>query len=122
MPQPVGQPVEPASRIGLQHVAVAVEVGDVGDVARFDPVLDVAMAQLQGRGGDRAEIAGEGDLRVVVEPLLAKDHHRIAVDRILDDLPVGGAKRTCGIDAGNLGDEIRMRWRYGDAHGRLPRL
>ena len=32
VPQPVGQPVEPALAVGLQHLAVAVEVGDVGDL------------------------------------------------------------------------------------------
>ena len=72
--------------------------------------------------GDRAEIPRERDLLLVAERLVVKDHDRIAVDRVLDGVAVGGVQRTCKVDAGNLGHEIGMRRRDGDAHNRLLRL
>jgi RecB family endonuclease NucS len=122
MPQPIRQPVEAAPRVGLQHVAVAVEVGDVGDLVGFDAVLDVAVPELQRRGFDRAEISREGNLAVVVERLAAKHHDRVAVDGIFDGLPVDRAQRFRQVDAADLGHEFAMHWRNGDAHDRLPRL
>ena len=64
----------------------------------------------------------EVDLLVVGQRLVVKDHDRIAVDRVLDGIAVGGLQRTCKVDAGNLGHEIGMRRRDGDAHNRLLRL
>jgi len=122
MPEPVGQPIESAPRIGLQHLAFAVEVGDIGDLVRIDAVLDVAMPEPERGRCDRAEVARKGDLLLVDQFLVAEHHDRITVDRILDGLPVGRAQRLCHIDAADLGDEVGMHWRNGDAHDRLPRL
>ena len=46
------------------------------------------------------------DLLVVGQRLVVKDHDRIAVDRVLDGIAVGGLQRLCEVDAGNLGHEI----------------
>ena len=85
-------------------------------------MLDAGVPRLLRRGMDRAEIAGEVDLLVIGQRLVVKDHDRIAVDRVLDGIAVGGLQRTCKVDAGNLGHEIGMRRLDGDAHNRLLRL
>ena len=122
MPQAVGQPVEPALAVGFEHLAVTVEIGNVGDVVARQAMLDAGMPRLLGGGMDRSEMAGEIDLLVVGEFLVVKDHDRIAVDRVLDGIAVGGLQRACKVDAGNLCREIGMRGLDGDAHDRLLRL
>ena len=57
-----------------------------------------------------------------VERLVVKHHDRIAVDRLLDGVAVGGLQRPGKVDAGNLGHEVGMRGLDGDAHDRLLRL
>jgi hypothetical protein len=66
VPQPVGQPVEAAAVVGLHHVAVAVEIGNVGDLVGRQAMLDGRMPGPLGRRMDRPEMSGEGDLLVVV--------------------------------------------------------
>ena len=122
VPQAIGQPVEPALAVGLEDLAVAVEVGDVGDLGAVEAMLDAGMPRLLGRRMDRAEMAGEIDLLLVGELLVAKDHDRVAVDRVLDGVAVGGLQRLREVDAGNLGDELRLGRLDGDAHNRLLRL
>jgi hypothetical protein len=85
-------------------------------------MLDAGVPRLLRGGMDRAEISGEVDLLLVGERLVVKDHDGIAVDRVLDGIAVGGIQRTCKVDAENLGHEIGMRRRDGDAHNRLLRL
>ena len=90
VPEAVGQPVEPAPRIDLEHLAVAVEVGDVGDLGAFQAMLDAVMARPLGRGVERSEMARELDLLAVGEFLAAEHHDRVAVDRRHDGVAVGG--------------------------------
>ncbi len=68
------------------------------------------------------KVARKGDLLLVDQFLVAKDHDRIAVDRRLDGLRGRRVQRLGHVDAGNLGHEVGMSWRNGDAHNRLPRL
>jgi hypothetical protein len=122
VPQPVGEPVQPAAAVRLQYVSLAVEVGDVGDLVRLQAVFDVVMACPLGRGLDRPEVAREFDLLVVTERLAAEDHDSVAVDRILDGVAVVGLQRLRKVDAGNLGHEVRTHGLDGDAHNRFLRL
>ena len=71
---------------------------------------------------DRAEMGREIDLLGIAELLSAKHHDRVAVDRVLDGVAVGGLQRPREVDAGNLGEELGRGWRNGDAHDRLLRL
>ena len=71
---------------------------------------------------NRTEVAGEFDLLVVGELLVVKDHDRIAVDGGCDGIAVGGLERLRKVDAGNLGEELRLGRLDGDAHNRLLRL
>ena len=69
-------------------------------------MLDAGVPRLLRRGMDRAEVAGEVDLLVVGEFLVVEHHDRIAVDRVLDGVAIGGLQRLREVDAGDLGDEI----------------
>jgi hypothetical protein len=122
VPQAVGQPVEAAACIHIEYLAVAVEVGDVGDLGALETVLDAVMARALRRGMDRAEMPGEIDLLRVGQFLLVEDHDRIAVDRILDGIAIGRLQRLRKVDAGDLGEEVGLGGRDCDAHDRLLRL
>jgi hypothetical protein len=72
VPQAIGQPVEPALVVGFEDLGIAVEVGDVGDVAGGQAMLYAGMPRLLRRRMDRAEMAGEVDLLLVGERLVVK--------------------------------------------------
>jgi len=127
VPQAVGQPVEAAARIDLEHLAVAVEVRDVGDLGALETMLDALVARALGGRMDRSEVPGEIDLLRVGQFLAAEHDHRIAVDRLLDRVTIGGLQGLRQVDAGNPGDEVgsgrrRVAGRDCDAHDRLLRL
>ena len=67
-------------------------------------------------------MAGKVDLLVVAELLVVEDHDRVAVDRRLDGVAVGGLQRLGEVEAGNLGHEVGRHRLDGDAHDRLLRL
>src|SRR4029077_487293 len=83
-PKAIGQPVEPALAVGLEDVAVAVEIGNIGDVVARQAMFYAGVPRLLRRRMDRPEMAGEFDLLVVAELLAVKDHDRIPVDRGFD--------------------------------------
>ena len=85
-------------------------------------MLDAGMPRLLRRGMDRPEMPREVDLLVVGQFLVVEHHDRIAIDRVLDGVAVGGLQRLREVDAGNLGHEIGCDRRDGDAHNRLLRL
>ena len=108
--------------VGLHHVAVAVEIGNVGDLVGRQAMLDGRMPGPLGRRMDRPEMSGEGDLLVVAQRLVAEHDDRVAIDRLFDRVAVGGAERPGEVDAGNLGHEVSRHRLGGDAHNRLLRL
>jgi hypothetical protein len=71
---------------------------------------------------DRPEMRREIDLLGVGKLLTAKDHDRVAVDRVLDGVAVSKLQRLREIDAGDLGDEGWGDWRNRDAQRSLLRL
>jgi hypothetical protein len=122
VPQSVGQPVEPPLAVGLEHVGIAVEIGNIGDLVGRDPMLDAGVPRLLGRRLDGAEVSGKGDLLVVGELLVVKDHDRVAVNHRLDGVTVGSGQGSGEIDVGNLSHEVGVDRRNGNAHDHLQRL
>src|SRR5262249_46394327 len=113
---------EPAAGIDLEHLAVAVQVGNVGDLVALQPVLDAVMPRALARRMDWAEMAGEVDLLIVSQFLIVKDHDRVPVDGAFASVPVGRIERVGEIDAGEFGNEVGTDRGDGDAHNRLLRL
>jgi hypothetical protein len=71
---------------------------------------------------DRPQVGGKIDVLGVGKVLPAKHHDRVAVDRRLDGVAVGGLQRPREIDAGDLGDEAWCDRRNRDAQRSLLRL
>ena len=117
MPQPVGQFEEPHPVVGGDDVAVLVEVREIRH-AGAEP-LGGATADMAGRlvRFELAEMAGEDELRLVGEKLIAEHQHRIPVHARFDRGDLVRAERLMAIDAGDLADEQRMQW--ADRHGHL---
>ena len=108
--------------VDVEHLAVAVEIGNVGDLVARQAMFYAAMPGLLRRGMDRPEVAGEVDLLVVGKSLVVEDDDRIAVDGGRDGVVVGGGKRLGEVDAGHFAHEQGMQLLDGDAHERLLRL
>src|SRR5438067_3944586 len=116
MPQPVGQFEKPDAVVGGHDVAVLVEVREIGN-AGAEPLL-VTAAEVS-RGAVRlqlAEMAGEGELLVVGDRLVAEHQHRVTVHAGFDRGDLVRAERLAAIDAGYLADEHRMQWADRDGH------
>ena len=91
MPQPVAQLEEPDPILVGHDVAVLVEVGEIRD-AGAEPLV-LAFSDMPRRVVilELPEMAGERDLLLVGEVLVAEDQHGILVHARLDrsDLPCG---------------------------------
>ncbi len=79
MPQPVAELVEAARIVRGAQPVVLVEIRDVGDFGT-QPALGCAAGAA--RRLDLAEMAGKGQLTLVIEILIAQDQQRMAVDRL----------------------------------------
>ena len=79
------------------------------------PALELAQAQVQ-----RAQLAGEGDLLVLVELLARKDEHGVRVHQLLDAPHLLRRQRLAQVDALDAGAQGLQR---GDVpvHGHLTR-
>ena len=117
MPQPVGQLEEPHAVVGGDDVAVFVEVREIGH-AGAEPLL-AARPHMPRRAVclQFAEMAGEGELLVIGDRLLAEHQHGVTVHAVFDRRDLACVERVAAIDAGDLADEHRMQRpdRYGHA-------
>ncbi len=122
MPEHVAEAEEPRAVVARQYLLVAIDVGNVVDLHAQTPVglLDVAGRQLE-----RPEIAGECQLLLVVEALVAKDQDGEAIHPRLDRGYRLAIDAPAQIDAAYLADESGVR-RVGGLDGQrhfvsLPR-
>ena len=95
MPQPVAEVVEALAVVGGKDPVFRIEIADVGHVLVQAEL--VVLPRLEHRGLERAEVAREGELAVVLEMLIGENQDRIlcegradggeaAEDRVLADL------------------------------------
>jgi hypothetical protein len=107
VPQPVAEPVHAAPIVGLQEVAVLVQVRDVAE--RLVPEAALSQGRrARPRVQRPVEALGEGDLLVVGERLIAEHEHGVLVHpfpKAREGLRVVDAPK---LDRTDLGDEVRM--------------
>ena len=115
MPEAIAEAVHAAPVVGLQQIAVFIDVRDVAEGLVAEPAL------LE-RGGPRlgvqlaVEALREGDLLVVGEGLVAKNQHGVLVHAGPD---LGERLRIVHppeIDRADLGGEVRMKLLEGQWH------
>ena len=115
MPQPVAELEEPDPILVGHDVAVLVEVGEIRD-ARAEPMV-LALSDMPRRVVilELAEMAGERDLLLVGDVLVAKDEHGIFVHARLDRSDLLWAERLAAIDTRNFSgkDRVERADRYG---------
>src|SRR5688572_5636614 len=90
--------------VGREEIPVLAEVGHDGDVPRVPVVAGVGDHRFE-----LAEVAAEGDLRLVVEMLVAEDEDLVLVECFPDRAEILARHGYRQIDAGYLGDEKRMQ-------------
>ena len=77
------------------------------------------LARLEHRGLERAEVACEVELAVVVEFLVGEDQHGVLGEGSADGGEVVGGERLAEHDVAHFGGEIGGDRLYGDGHGVL---
>ena len=121
MPQPVAEIVEPLMRsLACEDPVLGVEVADVGHVLVQAQL--VVLARLEHGGLERAEIAREVELAVVVEMLVGEDQDGILGEGGADGGEIVGGERLVEVDIAHFGGEARRDRLDGDGHGFLPVL
>ena len=83
---------------------LAVEVGDVGDLARHAQLG--ALHLHDHRAVDRPEAPREGDVLVLAQHLVGKDEHRVALEGVLDDAEVRVGERFGKIGVADFGGGV----------------
>jgi hypothetical protein len=78
VPEHVAEAEQAAAIVARQHLVVAAEIGDVGDLGR-QPALLLPVDPVRSRVFERPEMAAERQLLLVVDLLVPKHHHRKAV-------------------------------------------
>ena len=78
------------------------------------------MTRLERGRLDRPELAGEGDVLVLGQRLLAKEEDQMLDQRLLDRRPRGVRERAREIDARDVGSDRRRGGLDLDRHGRIP--
>jgi hypothetical protein len=111
VPQPVPELVETAGIVGRSQPVVLVQIRDVGDFGT-QPSLDRSSGAA--RRFDLAEIAGKGQLPLVIQILIAQNQYRIAVDRLRDFACGFRLQLPTAVDAADFGDEQRVERLQGD--------
>ena len=94
------------------------QVRDVVQLHREPAVLH--LADVAGREFERPELATERHLLRVVQVLVAKDQHAVAIDRGVDGVDVIRAERPRQVDAVHDGREVRLSRRVDGFGARLP--
>src|SRR6516165_11564982 len=119
-PQPVAELEEPHAVFGRHDPAVLVEVREIRH-ARTEALL-LAPADMSGRrvALELAEVAGEGELLLVGDVLLAEHKNGVLVHAGLDRRHFHGAERATAVDPGDLPDKHRMQRTDRNGHGGLP--
>ena len=80
----------------------------------------VVLARLEHRGLERAEVAREVELALVVEFLVGEDQHGVLGEGGADGGEVVGGERLAEHDIAHFGGEIGGDRLYGDGHGVPP--
>ena len=110
MPGLVALAVNHRRMVERQEIPVLAEVGHDRDVPGVPVVSRVSDHRFE-----RAELAAERDLRVVVESLTAEDQDLVLVERVPNRAEVSARQRRRQVDAGHLADEERMQAFDGEA-------
>ena len=112
VPQAIAERVHAAPVTRRARPVVGVEVRDIGEFG----VLQTARAAIGLRRLDRPETAGKGELALVIEALIRKYEHRMAVDcrSDLGDGRIGQIRRQ--IHPARLGGEHRMQLSEAQTH------
>ena len=116
MPEAVAGIVDGALVVGVEDAVLLVYVRDVGDAR----VVDAARAVLAEAHLERAEALAEGDLLLVGDGLLGKDHHRIVMEGIADLAEVDLVELVGQIEPGEPRDEVSLDGRDENSHVRPP--
>jgi hypothetical protein len=72
------------------------------------------------RGLERAELAREIEVLVLIEMLVGKDQHRVFGERLLDGRKVGRRELAAEIDIADFRGEAFGNRNDGDGHGTSP--
>jgi hypothetical protein len=115
MPQLVAEAEQPPAILARHDGVALAEVRDIGDF-RGEPTVLVA-AHIGVGDLERAEIAAEGELLRIVDPLVAEDEHGERVHALDDRGDLLGGHRRAQIDAGYLAGEERTVDRIDRAEG-----
>jgi hypothetical protein len=115
MPKPIAELVESPGIVRGSQSIVLVEVRDFRDFASQPPFY---LGMGASRRFDLAEMAGEGQLSLIVEILAVKDQDAVPVDRRGDRTNRRSGERPTEVDAADLADEQRMELAYGNFHPR----
>jgi hypothetical protein len=118
MPEPIADGEQPAAIVARERRVVAIEIGDVGE-GRRQAVL--------GRGAqtgpdgvlDLAQAPGEGELLGIIDVLLAKHQHGVAVHAGVDRCHLVLGERLAHVDALDLARKTRADLADGDGHWRI---
>ena len=105
--------------IARQRLAVLAEIGDViepGGEAIVFPLGDGAAAGVLAL----AEIAGENQLLIVRDVLVAEQQHGVFVHAGFDVPCLFRRERVSQIDAGNLAEKMRVKLADRHGHGVPP--
>ena len=115
MPQPVAEIVEALAVVGLEDAVLGIEIADVGHVLVQAQL--VILARLEHRGLERAEVAREVELALVVELLVGEDQHGIFGEGGADGGEIVGGERLAEHDVAHFGGEVGGDRLDGDGHG-----
>jgi hypothetical protein len=117
MPEPVAEIEYAATVVAIQRLPALVEIRYV-DHAVLQPQLVILCDIAAGRTLDLSEIPGERHLLIVVDGLVAKREHGIAIHTGVDRGGVLVRQRRAQVYAGHLAREPRAHWMNGYRHVR----
>jgi hypothetical protein len=109
--------IQPSVIVACAQLVAGVQIGNVGELGMLQSALEAMIA----RRFDGPEQAAEGEQPVVVERLIMKHQHAIAVDSARQ-LRNGVGRQVGGkIDRAHLAHEDGMKLTHLDGHGCLRR-